>query len=160
MTPLDAAFHVVHDYAGGAESLAPRLNKHPTTLCQEVRPPKGGTAKLGLATAVAIQELTGDHRILHAEASQLGYRCVRISELAGVSNRELMASITAFAKETGEALIAAHQAIEDGRITENEIREFEKQVADIVPAAVALAERLRSIATEQARERVGLQVAK
>lgn len=141
MTPLDAAYHVVHDYPGGAKALAPRLGKSHGHLCHEVRPPRESTAKLGLADALKISEMTGDHRILMAFAESLGYRCVRVEIPA--ARGELLEAVSRFAKETGEALMAMHRAIEDGRVTENEVREFERQVADIAPAAVSLAERMR-----------------
>lgn len=153
LSPLDAAYHVVHDYEGGAPALAQRLAKPVATLNQELRPPPGCNAKLGLKTAVAISELTGDHRILFAFAQQLGYRCVRAEHLANITNGELLRAVSVFLKETGEAMTAVNQALEDGHITENEVRHFEKQVADIAPAAVALAERLRALADEQAKER-------
>jgi hypothetical protein len=57
--PLDAAYHVVHDYEpDGAASLAPRLGKSSTQLCHEVKPPPGNMAKLGLVDAVKISDLT------------------------------------------------------------------------------------------------------
>lgn len=153
MTPLDAAFHAVHDYPGGAEALAPRLGKAPGTLCHEVRPPEGSKAKLGLLDAIKIAALTGDHRMLHSFAEVLGYRCVRMQGFNLNGPKELLEAVSAFAKETGEALMAMHHSIEDGRITEREIREFEKQVADIAPAAIALAERMREESVRQARLR-------
>jgi hypothetical protein len=52
----------------------------------------------------------------------------------------------------GEAL-ASERMVADGRITENEIARFEREVADIAPAAIALAERMRAVADEQARVR-------
>lgn len=153
MTPLDAAYNVVADYPGGAEALSARLGKKPSTLSHEVNPPAGGSAKLGLETAVKLSELTGDHRILHAFAECLGYRCVKVGVLAG-DGVDLFREISAFAKETGEALIAAHQAIEDGTISENEIEAFERQVADIAPAAVTVAKAMREHA-ERERQRRG-----
>lgn len=152
LSPLDAAYHVVHDYDGGAPVVAQRLGKPVVTLNQELRPGLSG-AKLGLATAVAISELTGDHRILHAFAQQLGYRCVRVDHLHTVTNDEVLRAVSSFLKETGEAMTSVNRALEDGKVTENEIRAFEKQVADIAPSAVALAEALRAMAEEQSRRR-------
>ncbi|MBL0142634.1 MAG: hypothetical protein IPP91_11175 [Betaproteobacteria bacterium] len=141
MTPIDAAYHVVHDHPGGAKALAPRLGKSFGHLCHEVRPSPDSTAKLGLVDALKISELTGDHRILMAFAESLGYRCVRVE--IPRARGALLEAVSRFARETGEALVAMHEAIEDGRITENEVQKFERQVADIAPAALALAERMR-----------------
>jgi hypothetical protein len=52
--------------------------------------------------------------------------------------------MSCFAKETAEALLAMHEALADGRITENEIKRFEKEVGDIAPAACSLVARMRS----------------
>ena len=57
MNLLDAAYHVVHDYPGGAQSLAPRMFKSATTLSHEVA--ADGTAKLGLLETVWIPMLMG-----------------------------------------------------------------------------------------------------
>jgi hypothetical protein len=77
MNILDAAYHTVHDYPGGASALAPRLGKSHATLSHEVRPPANSQAKLGLRDAQRIMALTGDYRILQAQAAELGFFLVR-----------------------------------------------------------------------------------
>lgn len=152
--PLDAAYHVVHDYQpDGAVSLAPRLGKAKVTLCHEVHPPPGSMAKLGLVDAVKISDLTGDMRILHAFAESVGHQAVRLDLPETDTGPNLMAAMSAFAKETAEALLAMHEALADGRVTENEIRRFEKEVGDIAPAACSLVARMRLLAAEQSRLR-------
>lgn len=155
MTPLDAAYNVVSDYPGGAFALAARLGKKPSTLTHELNPAANPNAKLGLETAVKISELTGDHRILHAFAEQLGYRCVRVGVIDSIDAPDVLREISVFAKETGEALIAAHRAIEDGSLTENEIETFEREVADIAPAAVTVAKAMRDLAERERLKRGG-----
>lgn len=152
--PLDAAYHVVHDYApDGAASLAPRMGKSSTTLCHEVKPPPSSMAKLGLVDAVKITDLTGDLRILHAFAEAVGHQAVKVEVPETDSAPNLMAAMSLFAKETAEALLAMHEALADGRVTENEIRRFEKEVGDVAPAACSLVARMRLLAAEQSRLR-------
>jgi hypothetical protein len=152
--PLDAAYHVVHDYEpDGAASLAPRLGKSSTQLCHEVKPPPGNMAKLGLVDAVKISDLTSDMRILHAFAEAVGHRAVKVEIPEADSLPDLVVAMSCFAKETAEALLAMHEALADGRITENEIKRFEKEVGDIAPAACSLVARMRILAAEQSRVR-------
>lgn len=155
MNVLKAAFHVVHEFPGGAAALAKLLakKKSPTQLCHEVAPPAGSAAKLGLETAIDITEITNDDRILFAWAIERRYACVRLSVPELTNAGELLAATSRFAKETGDALIQMHKAIADGRITENEIHRFEQEVAQIAPAAISLVERMRAIATRQSRQR-------
>ena len=154
MKPLDAAYHVVHDYEpDGAASLAPRLGKSPTTLCHEVKPPPGSMAKFGLVDAVKATDLTEDFRILHAFAEAVNHRCVKVTIPEVDSHQDLLGAMSTFAKETAEALLAMHAAIADGRISENEIRRFEKEVGDIAPAACSLVARMRTLAAEKSRLR-------
>jgi hypothetical protein len=152
--PLDAAYHVVHDYEpSGAASLAPRLGKSSTQLCHEVKPPPGSMAKLGLVDAVKISDFANDYRILHAFAEALDHQAVKVEVPESDTVPDLVAAMLAFSKETAEALSAMHEALADGRLTENEIRRFEKEVGDIAPAACSLVARMRLLAAEQSRIR-------
>lgn len=153
MNPLDAAYHVVHEYPGGAPAVAARLGKPVSTLNQELRPPRGCNAKLGLLTAVSITDLTGDLRILHAWADQAHCRVVYLGAPQDAGSADLMGAMSAFVKETSEALTAMSAVLEDGRITEREICDFEKQAADIAPKAARLAELFRAHAHRQALAR-------
>lgn len=140
MKTTDAAYLVVHDYPGGAESLAPRIGKRASSLCHEVRP-GDSTAKLGLEDAFRISEVTADHRILFAFAEALGYRVVRVDEAPQAAN--LLEAAARFSRETGEALAAMSAAIEGGT-TANEILRFEAEVGQIAPAALVLADAFRA----------------
>lgn len=151
MTPLDAFFHLVHDYPGGAPALAVRLGMNKFTLESKADPKRPHQPTF--VEVIKAEQLSGDHRPCIAHAETLGYRVVKLPKSGDVTDEQLIERVAAFMKETGEALNAVHGALEDGRITENEVREFERQVADIAPAAIALAERLRSLAEEQARKR-------
>ena len=152
MTPLDAFYHLVHDYPGGAPALALRLGMNKFTL-EKKADPDCATHRPAFDEVVKAEKLANDHRPLIAHAEALGYRCVKMGIGENVQLPDLLRDVLRFNKETGEALEAVHRALEDGRITENEIGEFEKQVADIMPASLALVERMRAVAADQAKER-------
>lgn len=133
MNVLDAAYHTVHDYAGGSASLAPRLGKNPGTLSHEVKPPKDSTAKLGLIDAIKIMAMTGDHRMLHATAAELGHLCVPMptAEQVGETSAEHLSRI---AREFADVLGEVSTAMGDGRVSDNELRRIERQWSELVAA--------------------------
>ena len=59
----DAAHATIHDYPGGAASLAPRLGMVQAVLNSKVNP-NTHTHHLTLAEALRVMVMTGDHRIL------------------------------------------------------------------------------------------------
>lgn len=152
MTPLKAAYAMAHESKLGIAALAALVRKSTTTLCHELAPPAGSSAKLGLETTIHLTEATNDDRVLLAWAESRGYRCVRVSRAVELAHCDLLHAAARFASEAGEAL-ASLRTIECGRATENEIVHFEREVADIAPAAIALAERMRQLAAHQARAR-------
>lgn len=70
MNSRDAAFLTGHHYPGGVPALALRMGMDAREMASKLNP---NTGDLGLDEAVAIMELSGDHRILHAIAIELGY---------------------------------------------------------------------------------------
>ena len=152
MNVLDAFCNLVNAYPGGASALAARMKMNRFTLAHKADP-NNKTHRPAIDEVVLAEQLSGDHRVLFAHADQLGYGCVRLHLDGEVSDEQLLAQAAKFMKETGEALQAFQQAIADGRITENEVKEFERQAADIAPVAAQLAARLRAIADKQSLER-------
>lgn len=64
MNILDAAYHTVHDFLGGASALASRMGiKSPAVLNSKVNP-NTHTHHITLLEAVKLMEITGDYRIL------------------------------------------------------------------------------------------------
>lgn len=128
----DAAYHTVHDYPGGASALAPRLGKSSTTLCHEVRPPVGSAAKLGLKDAQKMMALSGDHRILHAQAAELGHFMVPLPALADSNGSA--DELAQLAREFGDVCTAVAAAMADGKVSDNELRGLERQWGELVAA--------------------------
>lgn len=139
-TILDAAYHVVHDYPGGSVSLAPRLNKSPTTLSHEVT--ATGTAKLGLLDAVKITAFSGDLRILQAWAVEAGQMLVALPVMADQSD-ECLAMVSSTAKEFSDLLAAAAEGLADGAVSDNEVDRIEREAAELFSAVHALLKAMR-----------------
>lgn len=134
MNVLDAAFHTVHDYDGGAEALALRLCKSPNTLRHEVRPPRDSTAKLGLLTAIEIMEFSGDLRILNAMCARLN--CTPPVPLPCVDDENGVTSrhVAVVAQEFSELMAEVARDACDGEITDNELARLERSFNEMVAA--------------------------
>lgn len=119
MNVLDAAYHVVHDYPGGSESLGPRIGKSPTTLSHEVA--RVGTAKFGLETAVKATLMSGDMRILDAFAMHCGRMTLPLPELAASDDDCCMLELGNMLHKVGELVKDTTESLRDGVITDNEM---------------------------------------
>lgn len=139
-TILDAAYHVVHDYPGGAVSLAPRLNKSSTTLSHEVT--ATGTAKLGLLDAVKITGFSGDLRILQAWAMHAGQMLLPLPDQDGGPD-ECLNHVSSSAKEFAELVSEVAFDLSDGSISDNEMQRIEHEAGELFAAVHGLLKALR-----------------
>lgn len=131
MHVLDAAQHLVHDYPGGAASLAPRLGKTHTTLCNEVTGRHG--YKLGLQDSVKASVFADDLRILNAFAAAMRCTVLRLPDVPDVPG-DALAHVSALAEEFGDVTRTFVSSIADGRVTANEIAELVKQWGELQAA--------------------------
>lgn len=130
MNVIDAAYHVVHDYPGGAESLGPRIGKSPTTLSHEVA--KVGSAKFGLETAVKVTQLTQDMRILEAFALRCNHMTLPLPELASPDNETCIAELGTILSEVGELVRDTTDSLRDGVISDNEMNRIDRECGMLV----------------------------
>ncbi len=140
----DAAHATVHDYPGGAASLAPRLGMVQAVLNSKVNP-NTHTHHLTLAEAMRIMAMTGDHRILRAQCEELGYLPPIPRVTAEISDLALLETYTRLMAELGEFSQGFHEALTDGRITKREIDELEREMLDFFRAGEELLSRARQI---------------
>lgn len=129
---LDAAYHAVHDYPGGASSLAPRMGKSSTTLCHEVT--GTGTAKLGLLDAKKITDLTGDLSILQAWAMDAGQMLVPLPSLDAQQGDDCMQRLATTAREFGDLVAEVSGDLSDGTVSDNELGRIERECGELVVA--------------------------
>jgi len=137
---MDAAYHVVHDYPGGADSLGPRLHKPSTTLSHEVN--GTGTAKFGLETAVKASVLTRDYRILHAFAVECGHMALPLPETAAADGTSMMECQATFFAEVADVVRELGQVVADGRVTRNERDAVRQQAGELIVALQAMVARV------------------
>ena len=136
MNVLDAAYRTVHDYPGGAESLAPRLSMNPRVLCSKVNP-SITTHRLALDEADRIIGLTGNPLILQALAASNSYGLYRIEAIESHAPVSVLDLALGEAEAQGEFAHEVRAALADGVITESEYKRitaaaFAKNDATIV----------------------------
>ena len=136
----DVAFNVVHDYDGGAPSLAPRINKNPTTLAHELN--GTGAAKLGLLDAEKITLRTHDLRILEAFAGNCGQMLVPLPETIQLHTDDCMLKLAGSAREFGELCKEVAEDLADGSISDNELARIDRDTGDLIASLYSLREAL------------------
>jgi hypothetical protein len=94
-----------------------------------------------------VMGLTGDHGVLMALAAKHGYVCVAIDEEAHASDVALIEIMTRCWKRNGDFGMAVNAALEDGRVTKQEVeivlatvRQFEQSMHQLVARMRGMAE--------------------
>lgn len=141
MSPLDAAYNVVHGYPGGSESLGPRLGKSGSTLSAELT--RRGSSKFGLETAVMVTQLTGDLRILHAFAESAGQMCVPLPGQIDTSD-DVLQALGEASREFADLCREVCTDMSDGEITDNELDRIETARGALVAGLHHLGEAIRA----------------
>jgi hypothetical protein len=134
----DVAANVVHDYPGGAPSLAPRVGKNHTTLAHEVH--GTGAAKLGLLDAEKITLRTGDLRILEAFALNCGQMLVPLPDGAESADHDCMERMAITAREFGDLCTVVSAGLADGAITDNELSRIDRECGELMASIRTLRE--------------------
>lgn len=151
MNTSTAAFHLVHDYPGGAQALAPLLGKNPATLSHEVNPAYP-TAKFGLEDAVKATMLTKDLRILTAFATTCGAMVVSLPDPSNAPDS--MSALAASAREFADLVGRVSDACADGVVTPNELRAVEREAGELVAAVQVVVQHLSAMVPKARSERV------
>lgn len=150
---LDAAYHTVHDYPGGVAALATRLpRKAESTLNQEVRPPTGSMAKLGIVDAAAIVTATNDYRIADAFCAHVGGMFVRFPTLDDDQADVPMAQLV---REFSDVLSELARTLDDGAVNDNELRAARREWSELVAVGNSIVATLaaRNLAQKPLSER-------
>ncbi len=140
----DAAYHTVHDYPGGAPSLAPRIGISSHRVLDGKVKPTDEYHKLTLDEACKIIALTGDLRILRAMAEENRQLLVPMVDCM-VSDAALLDTYTNLMKELGEFSGSFHDALSDGRITRAEFERMQKEMNDFFMAGNELLNRAEQL---------------
>jgi len=153
MNVLDAAYHTVHHYPGGAAALASRLLRvdadgktkpmSEAVLNSKVNP-NTKTHHLTLAEADTIMGLSDNYQILHALAATHGFVAIRVE---GPETGSLTSAMFEASKAKGGLAGLVLEAMSDGRITPNEAADVARKVMEAVQALTAVAQHARAEAS-------------
>ena len=124
MNTTDAAYHVVHDYPGGSESLGPRVGISPAVLRNKVNP-NNDTHHLTFTEAQRITAMTGDHQMLRAWAHAEGYLLIKAPSGRGDSDMSVLEKVAAFMFASGMFGKEIHDSLADGGVDPSEFSRVE-----------------------------------
>ncbi|MCO8056076.1 phage regulatory CII family protein [Acinetobacter towneri] len=128
MNIIDAAYHTVHDYPGGATALAPRLGiKSPAVLNSKVNP-NTDTHHITLVEAIKIMAITNDYRILQSMNAQLGKVAIDLPQIPECRDTALTDLVLSFGMQGGDVYTLFKTMMADGRITRGEAVDLSKVI--------------------------------
>ena len=136
MNITDALYRAAHAYPGGLEALAVRMGISASSLAHKVSPNYPG-AHCSPQEMAAIMEFTGDHGALQALAGRMRYMLLPMVA-KGPVDAEFTQRLATSVKEFGEFIAAISADLGDGRVTDNELRRIECELADMQAATAAL----------------------
>lgn len=147
MDIYEAAYRVAHDYPGGAVKLAAKMGENPGTFLNRVNP-ETETHRLYLATAVQMQAISGDHRILHAMAGTLGEVCFAIPDLSKVSDASLLETVCAIGREGGDFHREIQNGLGDVRFSRARLAKIRKEGLEFIAAIAETMARIEGMVDE------------
>lgn len=147
MNVADAAYSVVHDYPGGANSLAPRMGMSAAVLNSKVNP-NTSTHHLTLAEAVKVAVLTNDNRHFEAAAQEIGCLlmqapCAEDEAASDMAVLELVSKVWAGQGDLGNVI---SRALSDGVVTKRELADLRDAAAKAQTRIAELVRRFESLA--------------
>lgn len=151
MDVLDAAYNTVHNYAGGADSLAPRIGVSSGQMLRNKVNPSQEQNHLSLAEAARIVGITGDKSIPDAFACMVGCVLIPLVEFSEVSDMALLETYTKLMKELGDFSQEFHQTLSDGRITQSEIGRLDQHMREFQAAGAELLNRARQLVEPESK---------
>ena len=148
-TPVQrAAYKMVHEFRHGdkegAEALGPLVGKAPGTICNEVNP-NVTTHKLGLEDTITYEHATRDYRPLQAHAQTLHHICISLPEISNASDIEVLNKFSNWQSKMGATCQVIHQAFDDHRISEEEVRTIREYGQVHMRAFLELVHRLEAL---------------
>jgi len=146
---LNKAMHdLVHDYPGGASSLAPKLSKCASTLCHEVNP-QTDSHKLGVLDLVRLSRLTESSIALQNICSILGFTLIPVRKFEGCSDTEVLTMYAQWHKEIGDVSRAVSEAFLDGKLTHKEYAKILREGIETNAAFHSFLSRLEALLDDE-----------
>lgn len=135
MSIRDALYNAVHDYPGGAASLAPRMKLAASTLrCMANRNVESHDWPLSRVEQVIA--FTKDLRPVHAFCEEHGGVFVPLP--VATDETAVSKMLAEAGKDFGAMCESLNAALDDGRVTVKEAADFRQRVYDLCSAAQAL----------------------
>ena len=132
MNVLAAAHRIGLEFPGGMTGLAPLIGvRRPGVLRDKLNPNNQGN-HLTLHEAMLMQSVTGRYDILYAMADELNHMAIPLPQ---VGDDNVAHAISTTCAEFGDYLRRVDDAMQDGKITPNEIKALERELAEMIAAA-------------------------
>lgn len=135
MNIQDAAHRIGHEYPGGAVALAHRMGIGPVVFNSKLNP-NTVTHHLTLAEAQRMQLLTGRADILEAMADELGYVIVKVPDCS--SDVDISKATRKAVVEFGQWMEQIDKSLDDGHVSQNELKAIEKELVEMMAQAQKL----------------------
>ena len=129
-----AAHRVGHEAPGGVAALAPRMGMKEAVLNSKINP-NTLTHHLSIQEMVRMEQLTGRNDMLIAHAESLGYVAI---PMPAATECDISHAIAMTCAEFGDYLRTVDEAWQDKDISKNEVSKLEKELVEMISAAVRL----------------------
>ncbi len=150
VTWQDAVYDIVHDYPGGAVSLAPRVRNGMSPRVLDNKVNQGCTTHhLSVGEMVTITARTGDLQVIRALAARFDQLLVPVVGFEGISDTALLETYTQLMKELGEFSAVFHNALADNKITRAEIDSMRAEMRDFQTAGEELLNRAEQLVDDE-----------
>lgn len=139
-----AIYRAVHSFVGGAEALAPLMKLSPNTL-RHMADPKKQTHGWSLRRFDELLALTGTEP-LEALCQDHGGIFVPMPAVTDNAPAPLLKALHKLAREYGDVPRAVEKALKrDGQISDNELKQIDQELAELVAAGAQLLGMVRQI---------------
>lgn len=141
----DAAYAVVHDYPGGAESLAPRLGMSAAVLRNKVNP-NNTTHHVTLAEAVRLSQITGNRGLIDAFAAELGLVVIELPAPENCADGEILELMAQTWETNGDIGKEVNRTFADSRVEAHEVAKIKDRVFKHIRTLFGLVGRIEGMA--------------
>lgn len=131
MNLLDAAYHTVHDYPGGATALAPRIGIKSHAVLNSKVNPNTETHHLTLLETSKLIGITGDYRILQSLCAENGKVAIDLPDIPECKDIELTHQVLNIGINSGNIYQIFQNMMADGRITRGEALDISKVIQQL-----------------------------
>lgn len=133
----DAMHATVLDYPGGADSLAPRMGIKSAAVLRSKANPNIDTHHMRLDEAITMMVCSGDYRVMHAMASDMGgvFSLLPIGEITEANIFALIMQATA---KHGDVCKEFNDAMEDGHLSREEKKLMIEKVQNVISSLYQL----------------------